>query len=715
VSRTGLNLDGDWRAAIATEQLRRSYQDPGFDDSSWAKIRVPGHWRRNGEFADDDGPLLYRTSFASDPLPAERRAWLVFDGIFYQSDVWLDGAYLGDTEGYFFPHQFEVTERTRARTEHGLSVEVTCASQRDRRKKRNLTGVFQHWDAVDATANPGGIWAGVRIEASGPVRIRTTRARCPEADHERARITLRAVLDSSDERSVTVRTRVAGSEHERAVNLAAGENQIEWEVIVPRPALWWPHALGDQPLHDLVVEVIGADGEVSDARRTRVGLRSIAMKNWVVSINGERLFLKGSNLGPPTYWLAEAGRDDYARDLGLARDAGLDLLRVHAHIGRVELYEIADEMGLLLAQDLPLQWAYHRSVRRQAARQAREAVDLLAHHPSLAWWCGHNSPMAIDPERDRRHSPTRRRVDYAIAQELPTYNRTVLDRSIASSLRRADGSRPVVPHSGMLPSPPRFDGTDSHLYLGWYVGYDDQLDDLAAAAPRLVRFVSEFGAQAVPRDASFIDATRWPDLDWDGLASRHGLQKEQFDRYVPPAAFGSFDDWALATRRYQADIVRFAIETLRRLKYRPTGGFAQFTFADSAPGVTFSLLDVDRRPKEAFDALVAACRPVIVVADRLPGHLHGDEALAIDVHAVSDLRTALVGAELRARVMTPDGEREHAWRGDVPADGCIRVTTLSLVVPPRDGELVIDLELRCGELVATNSYRTTIHTGDHEH
>jgi beta-mannosidase len=715
VNRTALELDGDWRAAIATESLRRSYQDPDFDDSSWARIRVPGHWRRNDEFAVSDGPLLYRTSFTSDPPPAGRRAWLVFDGIFYQSDVWLDGAYLGDTEGYFFAHQFEVTERLRERAEHTLSVEVACTSQRDRRKKRNLTGVFQHWDAVDATANPGGIWAGVRIETSGPVRIRTTRARCPEADQDRARITLRAVLDSTDDSSVVVRTRVAGVEHERDVNLAAGENQIEWEVIVPRPELWWPHALGDQPLHDLAVEVLDADGEVSDSRGMTIGLRSIAMKNWVVTVNGERLFLKGSNLGPPTYWLAEAGRDEYDRDLGLARDAGLDLLRVHAHIGRGELYEIADRTGMLLAQDLPLQWAYHRSVRRQAARQAREAVDLLAHHPSIAWWCGHNSPMAIDPERDRRHTPARRRVDYAIAQELPTYNRTLLDRSIASSLRRADGSRPVVPHSGMLPSFPRFDGTDSHLYLGWYVGFDDQLADLAAAAPRMVRFVSEFGAQAVPRDAGFIDATNWPDLDWDQLASRHGLQKEQFDRYVPPADFDTFDEWALATRRYQADVVRFAIETLRRLKYRPTGGFAQYTFADSAPGVTFSLLDVDRRSKEGFDALVAACRPVIVVADRLTGHLHGDEALAIDVHVVSDLRKELLAAELTAQITTPDGRRDHTWRGDIPADSCVRVATLSLVVPPRDGALIIDLELRCGDVVATNSYRTPILSGEHEH
>ena len=39
-----------------------------------------------------------------------RRSWLVLDGLFYEGDVWLDGSYLGATEGYFFPHWFEVTD-----------------------------------------------------------------------------------------------------------------------------------------------------------------------------------------------------------------------------------------------------------------------------------------------------------------------------------------------------------------------------------------------------------------------------------------------------------------------------------------------------------------------------------------------------------------------------------------------------------------------------
>ena len=68
---------------------------------------------------------------------------------------------------------------------------------------------------------------------------------------------------------------------------------------------------------------------------------------------------------------------------------------------------------MLLWQDLPLQWGYARSVRKQAVRQARKAVEILGHHPSVAIWCGHNEPLAIDVPtaqtgRPRRPAPGRR-------------------------------------------------------------------------------------------------------------------------------------------------------------------------------------------------------------------------------------------------------------------------------------------------------------------
>jgi beta-mannosidase len=627
-----MHLDGGWRAAVANDVLRRVFAGSSFPDDGWESVTVPGHWRSAPAFASSDGPLLYRTHFEHRTPSARERVWLTFEGLFYQGDVWLDGAYLGDTEGYFMPHTFDITELVAARREHALAVEVTCAPQTDRTAKRNLTGVFQHWDCLDPDWNPGGIWRPVRVDVTGPVRIRDLRVLCREATPERAVVVLRATPQTVEGRAVTLRSSVGDVDHELTQPLAAGENHVEWTVTIDPPDLRWPWSLGRQPLHDVTVEV-WVDDELSHLRAVRTGLRRVELHRWICSVNGERLFLKGSNHGPTRMALAEATADEIAADVQLAKDAGLDLLRVHAHVSRPELYDAADEAGLLLWQDLPLQWGYARGVRKQAMRQARAAVQTLGHHPSIAIWCGHNEPMAIDVEPGGHIS--RGLAGRALAaQTLPTWNRSILDRSIKRALEQADGTRPVVAHSGVLPHPPQLDGTDSHLYFGWYWGDERDFPRLCASVPRLARFVTEFGAQAVPADAAFCEPERWPDLDWDRLGHEHALQKRVFDNYVPPADYRTFDEWRDATQRYQATVIKHHVETLRRIKYRPTGGFAQFCLADGIPAVTWSVLGHDRQQKLGYQALAAACRPVIVVADRLPPNVRPGASLDLDVHVV---------------------------------------------------------------------------------
>ena len=180
----------------------------------------------------------------------------------------------------------------------------------------------------------------------------------------------------------------------------------------------------------------------------------------------------------------------------------------------------------------------------------------------------------------------------------------------------------------------------------------------------MVRFVSEFGAQAVPSGdaAAFAHPERWPDLDWDELELRYALQKGVFDRHVPPEGYATFAGWRDATQRHQARVIRRMVEELRRLKYRPTGGFAQFLFADAQPGITWSVLDHERGPKLGHAALREACRPVIVVADRLPATVAPGTALALDVHVVSDLRAAVDGARVSARPGLARG-RPHVAMG----------------------------------------------------
>ena len=73
---------------------------PQLDHTEWREVHVPGHWADIEPSLTTDGPLTYRTTVNTPSADEGRRRFLTFDGIAYHADVWLDGAYLGDTEGY---------------------------------------------------------------------------------------------------------------------------------------------------------------------------------------------------------------------------------------------------------------------------------------------------------------------------------------------------------------------------------------------------------------------------------------------------------------------------------------------------------------------------------------------------------------------------------------------------------------------------------------
>ena len=741
-----LDLSGRWRATVASDELRRTWNDDAFTDTDFVDVEVPGHWQSNPTFADNDSPVLYRRRFQTLGLAPHDRAWLQVDGLFYQGDVWLDGTYMGDTEGYFVPHRFEVTDHLATRHDHLLGIEVTCDPPGDRDAKRALTGVFQDGPFLDASWNPGGIWRSVHVHRTGPITITSGRVLCADATAERALVTFHLTFDAADATPVTIRTTIGARDHEQSRTLATGENHLSWTVPIEHPALWWPHALGDQPLHDVsVTAFVGdttsavdtttteatasneattstggtADTDTShtgttvgpypsDVWRTTIGLRQVTMRNFIVSVNGERLFCKGANVGPISGAPATDDPAAYTNQIAVAVDAGLDLLRVNGHISRPELYQAADEAGMLLWQDLPLHRGYNRSVRRRAVRQARAAVDLLGHHPSIAVWCGHNEPdVSTATIRDSRAQSFGRLF---AEHEVPNWNRSVLDRSIRRALSAADPTRPVIASSGVWPHPPALDGTDVHLSLGWRHGEIDDLSRLARTMPRVVRFVGEFGSPSVPDAAEFCGPRHWPNLDWERLAHEHGFESDTFASRIPPEAFATFDEWRAATQNYQAQIVRTTVETLRRLKYSPTGGFNVFFLTDARPAISPSLIDHAGNAKPALVALTAACAPVIVTLDPWPSHLHPGEDLVTDIHVVSDLHAPLDTAEVDVRMWWDGGERTWRFGGDLGADSVTWIGRLDTAVPDDLGPIVIDLRLRVETRTWTSRYVGTVHT-----
>ena len=703
-----MDLGGTWRVAAATESRRRAFHESDYDDADWALMEVPGHWaRRARDAAEPDlssqESVLYRHIFEgpdllelSDSVQAQRRGlaeqpdkpaldrrwWLRLEGIAEQSDVWLDGAYLGHTNGYFVPHELEATEQITAQCEHLLAIDVTCRRLGDPDNRSTLTGALQDPELCGAEESiMGGIWRPVRLRSTGRIAIRHARVICADvrastrrarrATQPRARLAMRVVLDAPGGGPIELRTRVAGTEHVHSHHAADGDNRVEWTVDVDDPPLWWPHRLGDQPLFDLTLEAVeGPSSQVHDRRGLRIGFRSVEMRRWVLHVNGERLFAKGANLLPVRRLIGDASPAEAAHDIAAAREAGLDLLRPVAHIARPELYDAADASGMLIWQDLPLRGLMSRSLAGEARRQAREAVDLLGHRPCVALWCAHDEPFARPAKRSA--------MPPAASGQRPSWNRDVLDRRVSRVLDRCDGSRPTLTHTAVPPRLPRLDGTTSQFWFGLHGGRAADLGPVLARIPALSRFVSAFG--------------------------------------TPVAA-------------EQPDVVKTTIETLRRLKYRPAGGFLLHALADVGaeaadtavrPSEGFGVLDSQRRPKAGWQALVEACKPLVVIADPLPALLRGGDRIDLAVHVVNDTRQDLENVEASARVLGPDASivSEHRWTGAVGGDDCVFVGRVDAVAPHAPtGHLTVELALRVeisedpasgSRVAATNLYSTLL-------
>ena len=122
-----MELSGTWRAAIADDDLRRTWQDDDFDDDQWEPIEVPGHWRSTPAFADSDGPVLHRRAFEA---PARRQGGARGSRSTASSTKATSGstAPTSATPRATSPRTpSRSPTRCGARSEHHLAVEVTCS------------------------------------------------------------------------------------------------------------------------------------------------------------------------------------------------------------------------------------------------------------------------------------------------------------------------------------------------------------------------------------------------------------------------------------------------------------------------------------------------------------------------------------------------------------------------------------------------------------
>lgn len=651
-----MELGGTWRAAPVS-RFDGKYEAIG----KWHEVPVPGHWQQVPELASHVGKTVYRRAFKFMPEP-DQRFFLRLNGTFYWATAYLNGARLGANEGYFFPVDYEITGLLQKDNE--LLIEVDCPQEEDKTYKRQITGVFHHWDCLDPETNPGGLWLPVEILSTGPARLSDVLFGTVYLgqDNAYARVAGQATIATKESARLRVKASFIPANFEGETQTfessllkAAGAHTYHYHFDVKSPALWWTHDHGKPNLYTLRLEVfVEGQEKSSDRFETPFGIRTFEMRNYVAYLNGRRMYLRGNNYPPGDTRLSTMTRERAEEDIRLAKECHLNFLRVHAHVDHPALYQVCDEQGILLWQDFPLQWYYRPEAEAPAQRQVERMIFHLGNHPAIGVWCMHNEPFrAFDLKEPYKFG--------RIGRALATFffwnrNRDRLDPDLAKKVRFLDPHRFVTPSSGER-GLFREQG-DVHYYYGWYFGPMTWFHGKYKKHPDQLRFITEFGAQSFPNleNSRKFMAGRLEEIDWKKLAERHHYQPGFMKNFVNPKKFSSLGDFIQATQDYQSRLNQYHVDRLRALKYKPNGGFAAFVLLDSNPAVQWSVIDYWRQPKSSYYALQKALSPVYAFTILDQPKFKRNEIASLPIFAVNDTWES-AEIKLSLAVTSPVGEK----------------------------------------------------------
>ena len=615
-----VDLSGTWEFALSPT-------------GPWAPMRVPSSWYLEG--LDSTGPVWFRRTITIDPGWAGRRNWVRFGGIDYEALVSLDGRHVGGHIGGVSPFVVQLNAQPG---EHELVVEVRVPVDEFEtvwpHSKTALRGVMGHhdcrpggWTERGQEWCSGGIWGTVELIGPRVAHIDSVRVATPLAGAD-AELDGRVRLQLAGDEPAWATVRIALYEADKAEPtydswletwLEPGENVVRVSGWLTAPTLWWTWDHGDPYLYRAVATV-EIDGSVVSTHEHALGVREIGHDaGWVWRLNGRPIFIRGSNyIG--SQWLANLTPERTAQDIELTVRANLNLLRVHAHVTVPSFYDACDRAGVLVWQDLPMQWGYADTALtyRVARSMVHELVDSMGHHASLAFWCAHNEAPWNEPW-----------MAVEAGQFIPDQNQR-MDHELADLFRELDPSRCALANSG---------AGDGHTYPGWYWGKWTDVSELPGGA-----FVTEYGAQAVPvleTLRTFLPEGSTAD-DWEF----HGYQHEENSVHAGVTWDMPVEELIARTQAYQSRTIQFSTETYRRKKRERLQGVVHFMFVDPWPSISWAVLDIDRRPKSGFEALRRAMQPVLPSIEAESDSYGSDDMVVMGVWWINDYAKTFPDSEL---------------------------------------------------------------------
>ena len=525
------SLNGSWQWQQVPDGPKYQGQVPGtlISDMLDNKLIEDPYWRCN-EYAvrermGDD--YSYQRSFTVSPADLQcDRAELVCGGLDTIAAIRINGCLVAATDDMHRQYRFPVRDCLQAGDNQ---IQIRFSSPLNFVRKEDAgndifyasTGCIRGnaalrkahymfgWDWGPQLPDMG-IFRDIRLEYSSVARIEDVRIRQNHEKNGSVRLDFQIESKklSADKRLLFTELKLNDPTGNRIGNSLHSINESHFEELITAPLLWWPNGLGEQPLYEVVIELLDEEGNRYDSCSCRIGLRTVTVstdKNeygneFAITVNGIKIFTMGANYIPEDNLLSRVTKERTARLIKDCAAANFNCLRVWGggYYPDDYFYDQCDEAGILIWQDLMFGcnvYALNEHFEENIVAETKDNVRRLRHHACLALWCGNNEMewgWADEWARLKGHHP-RYKADYTKIFEY------ILPRAV----RDCDDSTfywPSSPSSGgSFDDPNAVHRGDQHYWEVWHSGrpFTEYRD---------FSFCSEYGFQSFPHSKTIACA-----------------------------------------------------------------------------------------------------------------------------------------------------------------------------------------------------------------
>ncbi len=432
-------FDDDWKFSLGDIPEAKS---PSFSDASWRDVDLPHDWSienlPNQEAGKVIGPFSkesigttatgytvggtgwYRKTFT---LPANEKfsqTLINFDGVYMNSEVWINGKLVGNHPYGYTAFHFDITEFLNPAGKPNV-IAVKVKNEGKNSRWYSGSGIYRHVWLIQKQS--------VHIAHDG-VFVNTESI----AENEAA-ITVLSTVENSASNSTDVKLqiriidgkgKVAATSETPVKSIPTGNEDITQRIKVPKAKLW---STGEPNLYTAEISVI-SNGKVTDQTLTAFGIRTIHFDAKTgFTLNGKPMELKGGDLHHDNGFLGSAAIDRAEeRRVELMKANGFNAIRASHNPPSKQFLDACDRLGVVVMDEAFDQWVrpknpqdYSLYFREWWKKDLKSMIYRDRNHPSVILW-------SIGNELNERADS----IGYAIRKEL------------VAEAHRLDSTRPVT-------------------------------------------------------------------------------------------------------------------------------------------------------------------------------------------------------------------------------------------------------------------------------